>query len=105
MKKRKSGNFTLAEVYTANDLPSYMREIYKYTKGEWTLIHSWYVDDFGFKRNDFQVYKIKNGLKIIYPFNGIFRSFAYPNCGDNTTPYKKSEYKKMLEEQIEKIND
>ena len=86
-----------------------MNEVAKYNEGNWYLVHSWYVDDFGFKRNSFELYTIKeDGTKVIYPFFAPLRIHNYDKNsefgGDDITPYQTFEYAEMLREQVNKLN-
>lgn len=86
-----------------------MNEIAKIKQGEWTLTHSWCLDDFGWKRNVFEISHIReDGRKYIIPFQGKIRVNNYdrntPYGGDDISPYETFEYAEMLAEQIEKIN-
>lgn len=66
------------------------------------LNHSWYVDDFGLKRNSFDLFHEET--RTHFPFFGPIRVTQEGNfLGDNTTLFTDDEYMTMLREQVEKI--
>ena len=73
------------------------------TKDGYTLTHEWFIDDFGLKRNSFDIFHIKSSTH--YPFLSNFRVDDYDFIieGDNISPYTDKEYEEMLEEQINKL--
>jgi hypothetical protein len=86
-----------------------MNHIKTIWKGEYGIQHHWYLDDFGYKRNSFDIIQVKNdGSRIYYPFFGRIRvndiNHQAPfEIGDNTTPFTDEEYIEMLNEQLIKI--
>ena len=86
-----------------------MKEVAKYNENNWFLTHSWYIDDFGLKRNSFEIYAIReDGMKIIYPFLAPIRVHKtdkdWPLEGDDISPYETFEYADMLREQVKKLS-
>ena len=82
-----------------------MNEIITITKNGFTLNHSWYIDDFGFKRNSFDLFDEKT--RTHYPFFGKIRINNFTRStslgGDDTSSYTDEEYLEMMEEQLEKL--
>ena len=81
------------------------KEIYRLTRGDLTLTHSWYADDMGFRRNSFDMFDEKT--RTHYPFHGMIRVSNYerntPIGGDDISPYTEAEYAEMFDEQVTKI--
>lgn len=81
-----------------------MKLVKEIKKDRFTLTHSWYVDDWGLKRNMFELFD--NTDRVHMPFLGDIRvsntSTGQAFLGDDTSPYSDQEYGKMLDEQIEK---
>ena len=85
-----------------------MKTIAKIESCGWFITHSWYLDEFGLKRNSFELSYIReDGMKIIIPFIGNIRVQNYdlnkPIEGDDTSPYETFEYLDMLNEQVAKF--
>lgn len=86
------------------------REIKSITDGIYTLRHSWYLDDLGFKRNSFEIIRQgNNDAKISATFLGDIRvnNFTGDSVygGDDVSPYTDEQYTKMFNEQVEKLKD
>ena len=78
-------------------------------EGDYAIQHHWYLDNFGLKRNSFDIiYQKKGGARTYYPFLGKIRANDYnrntPFGGDDVSPYTEQEYQEMLREQVAKIN-
>ena len=82
-----------------------MKTIKEITENGYTLTHSWYYDDFGFRKNSFDLFH--EDTRTHYPFHGKIRVNNYdrntPISGDDISPYKEEEYQEMLREQIGKL--
>jgi len=83
-----------------------MNEVAKITEEGYTLTHSWHLDNFGLKRNSFDVFC--EATRTHYPFWGMIRVSNQEKgtafAGDDTSSYTENEYKEMLKEQVEKIS-
>lgn len=83
-----------------------MKTIKQITKNGYTLTHEWYFDDFGLKRNAFNLFHIES--RTNYPFLGKPRTTNYNRNaqieGDDVSPFTDKEYEEMLREQIAKID-
>ena len=83
-----------------------MNEVKKFTKGNYVLYHDWYLDDFGLKKNTFEI--VYKPTRTHYPFFGNLRVNNYnrstPIDGDDTSPYTDKEYEEMLDEQVLKVS-
>jgi hypothetical protein len=91
-----------------HQINSVMNIIKQIKEGEWILTHSWYEDDFGFKRNSFELSRIReDGMKEIIPFFAPPRVENYDRNstfeGDNVAPFKTFEYSEMLNKEVEKL--
>lgn len=79
-----------------------MHIVKQITKGEYSLVHYWYFDMFGFKRNGFDV-RHEPSRRVI-PFHGPVRVSNYKKgmalAGDDTSPFTDEEYEQMLNEQV-----
>jgi hypothetical protein len=84
-----------------------MSEIKRITKDGYTLIHDWYYDDFGLKKNGFDLYHEET--RTHRPFLGdprvIKDSTSVPFLGDDISPYTDEEYLDMLERQVKRIQE
>lgn len=85
-----------------------MNTIKTVKKGPYTLEHSWYVDDFGFKRNSLELSHVdKDGMRTILPFQAPIRviehSVSAPYGGDDVSRYTDEEYADMIEEYSHKV--
>ena len=77
-------------------------------EGDYAIQHHWYLDDFGLKKNSFDIiHQKKDGTRTYYPFYGDIRVNNYdrntPISGDDISPYTDQQYQEMLKKQIEKI--
>ena len=83
-----------------------MKEIKKITENGYTMIHSWSFDDFGLKKNSFDLFE--EATKTHFPFFGNIRVSNYDINkffeGDNISPYTDEEYLEMLRKEIKRIN-
>lgn len=77
-----------------------MNEVKTVRKGDLTLKHEWYLDDFGFKRNSIVVFneKTRTNYPIMPPIKVNYDTRDGVFAGDDTTPYTDKEYEKMFEE-------
>lgn len=78
-----------------------MNIIKEYTKGDYTLSHSWYLDDFNVKRAIINI-SFRNGdSKINIPYSPPLRVANYSlqdtYSGDDISPYSDLEYKEMID--------
>lgn len=78
--------------------------------GDYALQHHWFLDDFGLKKNYFDIiHHQKDGSQIHYPFFGDIRVTNYNKGtaygGDDISPYTDQEYREMLRKQIKKIKN
>ena len=77
-------------------------------KGDYAIQHHWYLDDFGLKKNSFDlIHQPKDGTRTHYPFFGDLRVNNYdrntPFEGDDTSPYTDEQYMGMLNREIAKL--
>ena len=83
-----------------------MHIIKKITKDGHTLTHSWYIDDFGLKKNSFDLFSEET--RTHFPFHGSIRVNDYdrntPYSEDDISAYKEGEYLEMFEEQVKWIS-
>lgn len=82
-----------------------MNEVKTLTVRGFTLTHSWYVDDFGQKRNAFDLFDEET--RTHYPFFGDLR-VSHADRGmaildDDISPYTDEQYLEMLNKQVRKI--
>ena len=87
-----------------------MNHIKTVWEGEYAIQHHWYLDDMGLQKTSFDlIHHKQNGSRVYYPFFGDIRVKDYtknePVLGDDVSPYKEEEYKKMLRKQIEIITN
>jgi len=84
-----------------------MKEVKQIEKGNYILTHSWVYDDFGLKRNSFDLFDKVN--RIHRPFIGMIRVSNYnPDeaiKGDDVSPYTDEQYNEMFEEQLTEIKN
>ena len=76
-------------------------------KGDYAIQHHWYLDNFGLKKNAFDlIYQPKDGSHN-YMFMGGLRVNNYDRNttieGDDTSPYTDEQYMEMLDRQIAKL--
>lgn len=86
-----------------------MNIIKKITKGNFTLEHSWYVDEIGLQRNSFVFIKNnEDGSIVKFPFMGGIRVETYSRDdtikGDNIKPFTDEEYEQMFDEHLKKVS-
>ena len=83
-----------------------MKEVKKITENGFRLTHSWYFDDFGLKRNSFNLFHEKK--RINWPFMGKMRvndfDTSHPIQGDDVSPFTDKEYQEMLRNEIVKLS-
>ncbi len=80
------------------------------TKGDWTLEHSWIIDDFGLKKNLMQISRIdENGINMIYPLFPPMRTTPFPKgevfLGDDISEFSEEEYQNIISDFILKLNN
>ena len=84
-----------------------MKVVKVITENGYTMTHHWYFDDFGFKRNSFDLFHEKT--RTHYPFFGDLRVQNYDRDkpiieGDDVSPYTDEQYLEMLIKMVEKIS-
>lgn len=76
-----------------------MKLIKRLTQGNRTLEHHTYIDDYGFKRDAFEIIETQaNGHRIARPFLPPVKVQARTsrNVRDQTTEYTDEDYQQML---------
>jgi|GEM_PF-7044993 len=87
-----------------------MRVIKKFTKGNYTLIHSQYEDSFGYLRDNFQITeKSGDGEVIKHPVFSppiTLRSYKSRNLTiGKSSKYVKKEYEKIMNRELNRIKN